>query len=95
MKVHEVEQYMYISGECYYCGFRSRPEEGKTADFIIGLDRVVPAAAGTAGYKVGEVVPCCKDCNKHKNDLSANFFLAHALGVAANNALDSLRQLNK
>ena len=43
---------------CYYCG-GSLPETGS------GLDRV----DNTQGYVFGNVVPCCKSCNKFKGDL--------------------------
>jgi hypothetical protein len=51
---------------CYYC---AGPIE------MVGLDRV----DNTKGYEITNVVSCCARCNKMKNDLDQQSFLAHCV----------------
>ena len=62
--------------DCHYCG--SPPEErriGKYAAVLSGIDRVV----NDQGYVPGNVVPCCKFCNRAKGSDSAEDFQAWIL----------------
>ena len=46
------------SGPCTYCG-------GELPETSLGLDRI----DGPKGYVVGNVVPCCRNCNMLKGDM--------------------------
>lgn len=61
-----------INDNCFYCGdfFRSSGA---------GLDRV----DNSKGYVPGNVVPCCKDCNQMKADLSQDHFFVHLVKIYA------------
>lgn len=48
-------------GECYYCRRRVPPRE-------LTMDHIVPLARGGLSRK-GNVVPCCRDCNRRKKYL--------------------------
>lgn len=53
------EQFFDIrKGECNYCS-------GPLPETSIGLDRIIPEI----GYIVGNVVPCCRNCNMLKGDM--------------------------
>lgn len=55
---------------CHYC----------SADIGgIGLDRV----DNTQGYVIGNIVPCCKVCNRGKSNLSQHEFFAWVARVAS------------
>ena len=47
-----------LSGICYYCGQKFKPEE-------LTMDHIVPLARGGRTTQ-GNVVPSCKECNKKK-----------------------------
>jgi hypothetical protein len=53
---------------CYYCGGLIE---------TIGLDRVDSGI----GYKITNIVPCCKACNISKNDRTQKAFLEHCLKI--------------
>ncbi len=58
------EQFMsFWQQPCYYCGMSIQ---------TIGLDRV----NNERGYCMDNIVPCCKTCNRAKNDLTRAEFLA-------------------
>jgi hypothetical protein len=57
--------YCLITSPCAYCG--EIPNE------LNGLDRI----DNNKGYTIDNVVPCCKNCNWAKNDLSINEFKKH------------------
>ena len=48
-----------ISLPCHYCRKITLGQE-----IGIGLDRI----DNEKGYEVGNVLPCCKECNKHRQD---------------------------
>jgi hypothetical protein len=65
-----------VTQDCYYCGSppRSSPYN-KTAygdTKINGIDRV----DNTLGYFLGNCIPCCKNCNVAKAQLSQSEFFA-------------------
>jgi len=43
----------------------------------IGIDRVL----NNVGYEKGNVVPCCKDCNKFKGSLDAKKIMLIGVGI--------------
>ena len=47
---------------CIYCGGTDGTEDNK----YVGVDRV----CNEIGYKIGNVVPCCKTCNSMKMEMS-------------------------
>lgn len=55
-----VEEFIYIlsSGKCHYCGYDIN-------EYGVGLDR----KDNSHGYIMENVVPCCAECNKVKNDI--------------------------
>lgn len=66
------------AGNCYYCGVEPRnimkaiTKQGVEEVFIYsGLDRL----DNTLGYETGNVVPCCKVCNRAKSDMTMAEFL--------------------
>ena len=67
-----------VSLPCHYCGSQPtihnchplRPINGRVA--VNGLDRKNP----NLGYTVGNVVPCCKTCNRAKMVMSYSEFVA-------------------
>jgi hypothetical protein len=62
-----------LSGRCFYCN--------KTEN--IGIDRLDPSM----GYELGNVVPCCEDCNYMKQSMSVERFLRQCEKVAARTAV--------
>lgn len=48
-------------GRCYYCGNPTPPKE-------LTMDHIVPISRGGKSSR-GNVVPCCKTCNKTKKQL--------------------------
>jgi hypothetical protein len=66
-----------VSLACYYCATFKENES-------IGIDRV----DSNAGYIVGNVVPCCEECNIMKQDLSLEKFKEHITKIY-NNLKDS------
>lgn len=64
-----------ISTDCYYCGnipSNSRKDR-LTEEMLVygGVDRI----DNTIGYEIDNVVPCCKSCNRMKQDLTLVSFL--------------------
>jgi hypothetical protein len=65
-----------IQQPCTYCG-AAPSNSSKTTTGIIkwsGIDRV----DSKAGYVAGNVVPCCKICNRAKGSMSVSQFLSYA-----------------
>lgn len=61
-----------IVGNCEYCG--TPPQRvHTTGQRYHGIDRV----DSSLPYEIGNVVPCCKNCNFAKNDMSLNEFRDH------------------
>lgn len=65
-----------FQGLCHYCGAKpsqiSRPRSAFTGEYIYnGIDRV----DNTRGYETGNVVSCCKVCNRAKRDTTYDGFL--------------------
>jgi 5-methylcytosine-specific restriction endonuclease McrA len=48
-------------GICHYCNRQTPPKE-------LTMDHIVPISRGGTSYK-GNVVPCCKECNRAKKQL--------------------------
>ena len=55
---------------CYYCGVAPRQRTAKSRNYGIfsynGIDRV----NNKKGYTIDNVVPCCKQCNRSKSNMS-------------------------
>lgn len=49
-------------GVCHYCGRQFAPAE-------LTMDHIVPVARGGRSVK-GNVVPCCRECNRRKKCLT-------------------------
>jgi phage/plasmid-associated DNA primase len=68
---------------CHYCGqSRSRAfKTYKTKDFFVGngVDRVL----NSDGYRAGNVVPCCTECNARKSASTFEEFRAWIARVAS------------
>lgn len=62
-----------IARSCRYCGRPARTAPRGTN----GIDRV----DSSQGYVEGNVVPCCKRCNRMKNDLPLDVWLDHMARV--------------
>ena len=64
------------SENCYYCGSLSsnyRAMKGYYGDFRYnGIDRI----DNSIGYEENNCVPCCKKCNRSKDVMSKNDFIA-------------------
>jgi hypothetical protein len=72
-----------VISPCHYCGVapsRALKHKKRTsATFLYnGVDRVDPG-----DYVMGNVVPCCWDCNRFKGARTGQEFLARCLAVAA------------
>lgn len=69
---------------CFYCGKEPHMVKRFTTsngDCIYnGLDRL----DNNVGYKNSNVVPCCKNCNRSKSNLSGEEFLSWVYSVAKN-----------
>lgn len=70
------ELFLKISQQnCHYCGLKPSNRQsatGNNGDFIYsGLDR----KDNSKGYTLDNVVPCCKICNRAKNNLSYDSFI--------------------
>lgn len=65
-----------VKSNCYYCGQEPsnihKPKANKTEFIYNGVDRV----DNDKGYVEGNVVPCCKICNKAKDVLNKEEFLS-------------------
>jgi len=70
-----------IQKPCFYCGslpFHVEKSKYNNGDFIYsGLDRI----NNDIGYKIGNVIPCCKICNKLKMDLDKDVFIEHIKNI--------------
>lgn len=55
---------------CFYCG-------GKLSETGVGLDRI----CSDSGYDIGNIRPCCTQCNLAKNDYSEDEFRSWVLEV--------------
>ena len=72
---------------CHWCGvypeekkFWENDEKNRTIEYSInGIDRIDT----TGDYVTDNVVPCCKVCNRAKNDLEADVFLQHVAKVVS------------
>jgi hypothetical protein len=64
-----------INENCYYCNCRPKQISKNlwnNGDYIYnGIDRV----DSSKGYMIGNVVPCCGQCNRAKNSLPLNEFV--------------------
>lgn len=76
LSFEQVEQ--IIKKPCYYCGQKS---SNKYMDFEYnGIDRV----NNNIGYKIENVVSCCKICNIAKHDMSKEDFIKWVRNVEKN-----------
>lgn len=63
-----------IQQNCFYCG--SPPTNAHSyqySDFTLlynGVDRI----DSSSGYTIGNIVPCCRDCNRAKSDMPLDYF---------------------
>jgi hypothetical protein len=63
-----------INKSCFYCGKEASNKEITSSGHVLsynGIDRI----DNTRGYELDNIVPCCKFCNKMKNDLSYDMFI--------------------
>lgn len=71
-----------ISKNCHYCGKSPGQisyEKNFNGEYLYnGIDRI----DSSKGYYPKNVVPCCKYCNRMKNDLSLNAFKKHIIKIA-------------
>lgn len=82
-KLTEAEFRILTQRDCFYCGAKPRSKmvmSGKhQSEYMYnGIDRV----DNSIGYIIGNVVPCCFDCNHAKATLSQEQFIALANRVA-------------
>lgn len=76
MDITEDQFHEIASGDCDYCGsppseFKSRLRVEHAPYLANGIDRV----DSSVGYVIGNVVPCCKNCNIAKNAMSREVFI--------------------
>lgn len=75
----ETEFYNISQKPCFYCGIlpaQTKKGQGNGHDFIYnGIDRI----DSRKGYKIDNVVPCCRKCNVAKNDMSLKDFQEWAI----------------
>ena len=79
-----VEFFNLIRSECYYCGAEPNRlvivnNNKFTALLVNGIDKVDPRE----GYKTGNVLPCCWECNRMKSDALYDSFLDRVQIIAA------------
>jgi len=78
-----VYAFALMKENCHYCGDEPRnvgkPNSESSADCFIynGLDRV----DNSKGYVVGNVVPCCRSCNRAKDTKTYSEFTSWVLRV--------------
>jgi hypothetical protein len=68
-----------VLSNCHYCNLepnkcrldRAKSRQGISRIFFNGIDRI----DSNKGYSIGNVLPCCEDCNKAKRNLGYNQFL--------------------
>jgi hypothetical protein len=83
---------LLTSGFCHYCGVEpkqictaSRNSKQTSQVIYNGIDRV----DNTRGYEPGNVVSCCKICNRAKDVMSKEEFLSWAKRVVNNASISS------
>ena len=69
LTIHQFKKFWQIP--CNYCG---------SEIFTIGLDRV----ESSIGYRVDNVVSCCKMCNYWKRDFPSEVFIEHCQKIVRN-----------
>lgn len=73
-----------IDGACHYCGYVGGSQLskglGKYKVRYTGIDRL----DNTKGYIKGNVVTCCKVCNRAKKDLSYGMFIDYIQRLCLN-----------
>jgi 5-methylcytosine-specific restriction endonuclease McrA len=79
--ITEEEFYNTTQKSCFYCGVspsQRRKGKGNGHDFIYnGIDRV----DSKKGYTLDNIVPCCRNCNIAKNDMTTKEFLSWIIRV--------------
>lgn len=83
-ELNTVEFTTLVRGSCHYCGTAPfsgfAPRSSRRGKVLLnGVDRV----NSKKGYVKGNVVSCCKHCNKAKLDRTAEEFLTHCRKVVA------------
>lgn len=75
-----------IEGDCAYCG---RPPCNETK--LKGTQNIryngVDRLNNTQGYVIENLVPCCKECNSMKGELSYKAFIAHIQRIASHTTI--------
>lgn len=70
-----LEEFSFITKQnCYYCGSKPKPMGLLRLNGLYvmnGIDRV----DNNTGYVLDNCVPCCKDCNYAKRDMTAKEFI--------------------
>jgi 5-methylcytosine-specific restriction endonuclease McrA len=86
-----------ISQPCQYCGdIDTKIKKRAIGDVVYkanGLDRL----NNSKGYTIDNVVPCCKKCNRAKNDMDVDIFLSWVKKVndhISNNPLSTIHRPN-
>lgn len=72
-----------FTSNCFYCNrppSNCRKRETGLVVYYQGIDRV----DNSKGYKLENVVPCCKHCNSFKSDRGVNEFLEHVKEIYLN-----------
>jgi hypothetical protein len=73
------DEFRFITkSNCYYCGIApfaiAKERDYESSHYVYnGIDR----RNNKEGYKIGNVVPCCKICNRMKMDLPEDEFYEH------------------
>jgi hypothetical protein len=74
----------FITSPCFFCGgepLSIKRSKNHTGDFIYnGIDRL----NNKRGYVSGNVVTCCKICNRAKNNMTLNAFKAWIRAIRTN-----------
>lgn len=74
-----------IDKECKYCGAKDSnahtPNSKRGSYSYNGIDRI----DNNIGYKIGNVVTCCKTCNVMKSTLGVEAFFEHIFNILKNN----------
>ncbi len=87
-ELEEIDFDRLTTGNCHYCGVRpSNFKKGKNGGFAYnGIDR----KDNSVGYVTGNVVSCCRLCNRLKGKFDYNFFIEYLDRVAGYRAKTQL-----
>lgn len=81
-KLTELEFYNIVEQACFYCDLPPSNISKRSDDvyYYSGIDRV----DNNLGYIITNCVPCCKECNKIKNDSTLSVFLSRIEAIIKN-----------